>query len=875
VTRHGPRSIALALLSVSVIALAIATGPATGDIENAGQNLQAALNFLTASQSSDGTWGDPEGTQFRDTAVVLDTLAILGQTGNAFDQGTAGIAILPARNNDDLARQTSNLANAGQDVSSLAGELLASQNPESSDPASLGYPGRGWGIAPGFGSSTLDTALALRGLQGTGAAGGLSVVGEEVPALRTSPQHPFELPTGATDFWLRVRSVTGNARLHLTLPDSSGVYADVTPGGTPINIGPLPLNPGEWTLSVENQTAAPIVYSAELGFTDPGGFDVFRLTTALSYLGLTQNGDGGWGIAPGGDSHLMVTSEVLRTLATSEGFVGPPGLAAATAWLFSHQNPDGGFSSESGASNVNETALATIAIALADPAADLSGAAAFLAAAQLPNGSWGNDPYQTAIAMQALLLTTPRAAPEVTSNGGAGTGASFISDLSTVTVSGVLPLGVVGISVNNPSASVVVDPEAGTFQITLLLGEGLNSFTVTSVDGFGNPGEQTSIDITLDSTLTGQDLVLDPGLNLIGLRLDPANPTGAIDLLEMLGPNAREVRRLDPSTGLYVTTARSGAGFIGTNFPLDGLDSLIVVSDAAAGTPVEAHIAGSVLPPPNTVDLLTGVNAITVPDPPEDLDAFDLLQLIGDETVVSALQRFDPVSGRFETAVYDAGVPAGVPFPIEAGVSYLASMRADVLGFELPVGIVVEVAITSPADGATITTSPVTVSGTVTGEEPISVIVNGVAASVAAGTFSASVPLTSGPNTIVAVATDAGSRTGSDSISVTFEPVDYSIPLGGTVSGSRIFTAASSVLDQAAFYTESQIGVPAGVVYTTTGVARISATEMRVDFQIDVTPGATPGIHEFQVEYGLLDASSNPLGPLVGNLFEFRIEITP
>jgi hypothetical protein len=83
------------------------------------------------------------------------------------------------------------------------------------------------------------------------------------------------------------------------------------------------------------------------------------------------------------------------------------------------------------------------------------------------------------------------------------------------------------------------------------------------------------------------------------------------------------------------------------------------------------------------------------------------------------------------------------------------------------------------------------------------------------------------------------------------------------------------VLDQVAFYTESQIGVPAGITYTTTAVSRISATEMRIGFTIQVAGGTALGIHFFQVEYGLLDSGSNPLGPLSGNVFDFNIEVLP
>ena len=185
----------------------------------------------------------------------------------------------------------------------------------------------------------------------------------------------------------------------------------------------------------------------------------------------------------------------------------------------------------------------------------------------------------------------------------------------------------------------------------------------------------------------------------------------------------------------------------------------------------------------------------------------------------------------------------------------------------------ITVTITSPSDGDVLTASPASVSGTVTGSEPVNVTVNGVAAMESSGSFTASVPLSRGANMLNAVGVDAAGFMGSDQISVTL--VDYSIPTGGMATGTRIFTADSSTLDQVAYYTESQIGVPAGVTYTTTSVSRISATEMQIGFRIDVAGGATPGIYFFQVEYGLLDSGLNPLGPLTGNVFDFEIQITP
>ncbi|HEB89302.1 MAG TPA: hypothetical protein ENI85_07005, partial [Deltaproteobacteria bacterium] len=70
------------------------------------------------------------------------------------------------------------------------------------------------------------------------------------------------------------------------------------------------------------------------------------------------------------------------------------------------------------------------------------------------------------------------------------------------------------------------------------------------------------------------------------------------------------------------------------------------------------------------------------------------------------------------------------------------------------------VALTSPSTGTTVTASPVAVSGTV--DNATSVVVNGVQATIAGGTFSADIPLIEGPNAIIAVATNADGSTESE-----------------------------------------------------------------------------------------------------------------
>jgi hypothetical protein len=79
------------------------------------------------------------------------------------------------------------------------------------------------------------------------------------------------------------------------------------------------------------------------------------------------------------------------------------------------------------------------------------------------------------------------------------------------------------------------------------------------------------------------------------------------------------------------------------------------------------------------------------------------------------------------------------------------------------------VTITSPADGATLTSSPVTVTGTAGANSGVkSVTVNGVGATLYTTTWSARVPLTHGQNTLTATMTPKYGSGASASVNVTY-----------------------------------------------------------------------------------------------------------
>ncbi len=569
------------------------------------KGVQSGLDYLLATQGFGGVWGGLGSATFRDTGAALEALTHFGREvdGPAISWGLYGVAGRAAKNNDELSRQTIALASAGQDVAAGIASLLSSQNVAINDPASAAYPGRGWGLATGYGNSTIDTALVLRALDAANRVGGLSIVKESLAGSALSPAHPFTVPAGSTALVLRVRQRTIPIRLRITYPNSSSSTVDLGAGTTPTDVS-FPVSPGLSSLTALNLSASAGIYSAEIGFTGPDGFDYFRAVTPLSFLAGAQNVDGGWGIGPGEDSHLMITAEVIRALAACGSAFSPQSaLNAGAAWLLTRQNGDGGFGSPGSGSNAHETSLALRAIQAAGYPASLATAAAYLKNAQLPDGSWGNDAGQTALAVQALYL------PPLLS-----------------------PIG----------AQSVFAPA---------------QFATIDLDNFVSDPDHADNEIAW--TITG-----------------------------------------------------------------------------------------------NTV---LGVS----------------------------------VANRVATITYPPG-------------------------------------------------SNVTEQLTFTATDP-----DGYQAS------------TSAPFTVAVIA------------------VDHTIARGGSATGTRLFTAASALLDQVAFYTEQQSGLPAGVTYTTIGLGRISATQMQVDFQINVGAGAALGYPQFTITYGLLDSSSNPLTPLNGNVFNFTIQVTP
>jgi hypothetical protein len=148
------------------------------------------------------------------------------------------------------------------------------------------------------------------------------------------------------------------------------------------------------------------------------------------------------------------------------------------------------------------------------------------------------------------------------------------------------------------------------------------------------------------------------------------------------------------------------------------------------------------------------------------------------------------------------------------------------------------VAITSPADGATVSSTPTTVTGTATDNVGVaSLTVNGAPVTVAAdGSWSAPVPLNAGANTIIAVVADAAGNTDTAKRSVTYakpsSPPVVIVTRGGKPKVRR--TGRKFVLD-----TGLVVHCPPGLDACTT-IGSAKARKPKVTFA-KRTVGTAPG----------------------------------
>ncbi|MCP4688970.1 MAG: hypothetical protein GY859_13030, partial [Desulfobacterales bacterium] len=504
----------------------------------------------------------------------------------------------------------------------------------------------------------------------------------------------FELPEGASDLSISITSLTGVIAFRIkqgAAPDLSDAYHYID--FAPLQISDVEGGPGVYYIRVDSFGEG--VYSFDVSYV-VNGFDSGGFITPLNYLLSSRNPDGGWGVSAGGESDLFITARVLATI---RGYAAYFDLAQAAAggaaWLKGMQNPDHGFGEDGG--SVYETAMASIAIREGFPPAEALETLNWLLARQETDGSWNNKAFDTAMALWAhqelLAVLDPdgdealgdadncpdHANPGQGDGDGDGLGDACDEDDDD---DGLPDVFEEEMSHTNP-LSADTDGDG--------IPDGREDPDFDSVD---NAGER------LGETHPRQaDIQLYSDMNLMAYPAEPPAGYTSFDLLADLGTEEEvdSLERYNTASGAYETAMYKNGEIVGDRFPITPGVGLFVYMKKNMKVSFGGRVVSPVTP------LAPGLNIAAVPCPTSGYTSYDLLADLGSPEVVAGIQRFNGMTGAFETTGYRGSSPSGARFKIVNGEGYVINMKTAG-AVPAPVQATL-LAITTPVDGETTTAS--------------------------------------------------------------------------------------------------------------------------------------------------------------------------
>ena len=266
---------------------------------NAGSqaNVASALTWLQNHQGAEGAWRDHPLTAVRDTAVAVEALRDLQSSGSpSVNLALGWLGAQPLGNTDYLARRTTLLGTQGTDDSWL--KLSADQNADG-----------GWGVANGYASSPLDTALAFMAVQSDPDPVRQAQARDKAKAYLLSRQNAdggWSHAAGGVSRTATTAAVVrslggyaGDSAVRPSLQRASGFLAgrQNTDGG----FGDSP--------STTHDTANVLWSLAQ-----SGQLGAVRAGDGFSFLNATQKADGSW------DGSVYATSLAVRTLGAAQAY---------------------------------------------------------------------------------------------------------------------------------------------------------------------------------------------------------------------------------------------------------------------------------------------------------------------------------------------------------------------------------------------------------------------------------------------------------------------------------------------------------------------------------------------------------------------------
>lgn len=379
-----------------------------------------------------------------------------------------------------------------------------------------------------------------------------------------------------------------------------------------------------------------------------------------------------------------------------------------------------------------------------------------------------NNPSRVRFNFTSLVFTTPIAdtTPPTISIDSPSDGA-VVSDASLL-VSGTAGdnVEVAGVTVNGVNASL-----SGTqFSATIGLSEGANTVTAVATDAAGNTAS-TSIQVALD---TGAPDTTGPQLNIIrpndGGLVIVARPLIQLSFNDPSGVDTSTLALLldGQPLGVDCVFGTDSADCTPTADIPDGQHTVNAELSDALGNASMAQAGFLADTVPVAIDITSPIDGLITKD----------AQLAVAGTVGAGVQSVDVngVAAVVGGASFSANVPLREGTNMIVAVGTKAGGRTGTDSVDVTRDIFAPIVrITSPREGFVSVNDTVAVTGqvndVVNGATNARVLVNGVEATVAAGSFMViDIPLVRGPNTIEAVATDAVGNEGRHSINVNFQP---------------------------------------------------------------------------------------------------------
>ncbi|HVQ14302.1 MAG TPA: hypothetical protein VMS40_11960, partial [Vicinamibacterales bacterium] len=121
-----------------------------GEIRTTPSSVDDGLAWLRSRQAAAGYWADKDTTTVRDTTVATGTLATLDGSFAGTNAALQWLTDHPSTNTDYLARHSRLLTELNGNATPIRTQLVGLQNTDG-----------GWGVAAGYQSDPLDTALAV------------------------------------------------------------------------------------------------------------------------------------------------------------------------------------------------------------------------------------------------------------------------------------------------------------------------------------------------------------------------------------------------------------------------------------------------------------------------------------------------------------------------------------------------------------------------------------------------------------------------------------------------------------------------------------------------------------------------------------------